>query len=87
MVVEFTVEDASPPTVRGRVTAGAVRVGDVFTTAVSDAAFDVSLQVVEVRRYGHLLDEAETVHAAELLLTGEAGTPSRSEPSFATTGR
>jgi hypothetical protein len=75
LMVEFLVEEppepAPPFTVTGRVMAGTVRVGDTFTEAALDRARPVALRVVEVRRYGLALDEVETVHGAQLLLSGD----------------
>ena len=84
MTVEFGVHErprreALGHAVVGRVMLGTVRVGDVFTeaegpreqwTEPSPERKPVSLRVREVRMYGHLLDEAEHVYAAELLVEG-----------------
>jgi hypothetical protein len=85
VTVEFGVHE--PPrdevlghAVVGRVMLGTVRVGDVFTEAEGPFADwteprgerkPVSLRVREVRMYGQVLDEAEEVYAAELLLEGD----------------
>jgi hypothetical protein len=84
VAVEFGVHETPRPetlghAVVGRVMRGTVRVDDVFTeaegprdvwTEPSPLKMSVLLRVREVRRYGQLLDEAEEVHSAELLVEG-----------------
>lgn len=87
MTVEFGVHDeprksALGLAVVGRVMAGSVRVGDVFTeaegprlrwTTPSPMVQPVCLRVDEVRFFDRLIEEAEEVYGVELLLTGGGG--------------